>query len=113
VADNQQWSFQQAKSARRARGEAVEQPFLARGLFGLSRHPNFFCEQSQWWVFYGFSVVASGQWLNVSIVGAASLTLLFHLSTNFTEELSLAKYPAYADYQKRVSRLFPWFPRRS
>ncbi len=113
VADNQQWSFQQDKSARRARGETIEQPFLSRGLFSISRHPNFFCEQSQWWVFYGFSVAASGAWLNTSIVGAACLTVLFHLSTNFTEELSLAKYPSYAGYQKTVSRLLPWFPRRS
>jgi steroid 5-alpha reductase family enzyme len=113
VADNQQWRFQQEKSALRARGEAIEQPFITRGLFSISRHPNFFCEQAQWWVFYGFSVVASGRWLNLSILGAVGLSLLFHGSANFTEQLSLAKYPAYAEYQKRVSRLLPWFPRRS
>jgi protein-S-isoprenylcysteine O-methyltransferase Ste14 len=41
-------------------------------------------------------------------VGAALLSLLFQGSTRFTEELTLAKYPAYADYQRTTSRLLPW-----
>lgn len=110
IADEQQWRFQSDKKARRARGEPVPQEFLTTGLFRYSRHPNFFCELSQWWVFYSFGVIASGEWLNVSIAGPLVLTALFHGSTNFTEELSLAKYPAYAEYQRRVSRLIPWVP---
>jgi steroid 5-alpha reductase family enzyme len=110
VADNQQWRFHQDKAARKARGEPLESEFLTRGLFAFSRHPNFFCEQAQWWVFYGFSVVASGEWLNLSGIGALCLSGLFHGSTNFTEQLSVAKYPRYAEYQQRVSRLLPWFP---
>jgi len=112
VADEQQWRFHQDKQARRARGEVIDAPFLTTGLFRYSRHPNFFCEQAQWWVFYGFGVVASGEWLHWTVLGAAVLTALFHGSTRFTEELSLAKYPSYAQYQARVSRLVPWFPSR-
>lgn len=108
IADQQQWQFQQQKKARQARGETVDPPFLTTGLFRFSRHPNFFCEVSQWWVFYAFSVLSGGAPLNVSIVGALVLTTLFHGSTNFTEALSLAKYPTYAAYQKTVSRLIPW-----
>lgn len=108
LADEQQWRFHRDKHARLARGEKVDPPFLAAGLFRFSRHPNFFCEQAQWWVFYAFGSVASGEWVHWSVLGALVLTGLFHGSTNFTEELSLAKYPAYADYQKRVSRLLPW-----
>lgn len=113
VADEQQWRFHQDRLARRARGEVIETSFLTTGLFRYSRHPNFFCEQGQWWVFYGFGVVASGEWLHWTVVGAAVLTALFHSSTRFTEELSLAKYPSYAAYQARVSRLIPWFTRQS
>jgi steroid 5-alpha reductase family enzyme len=113
VADEQQWRFQTSKHSRRARGEPVEQEFLTTGLFRYSRHPNFFCEVSQWWVLYGFSVIASGELLNLALVGPLALTALFHGSTRFTEQLSLAKYPAYAAYQRRVSRLIPWFPARS
>lgn len=111
IADQQQWRFQSDKKERRARGEPTPEEFVTTGLFRFSRHPNFFCEISQWWVFYAFGVIAGGRWLDVSIVGPLVLTALFHGSTRFTEELSLAKYPAYAEYQRRVSRLIPWLPR--
>jgi steroid 5-alpha reductase family enzyme len=107
VADEQQWRFQQAKAARRARGEAGPE-YLTEGLFRLSRHPNYFFELSQWWVLYGFAVVATGRWLHWSIVGPALLTLIFEGSTRFTERLSIAKYPRYVDYQARTSRWLPW-----
>ena len=112
IADQQQWRFQCDKKARRARGEAIQHQFYTDGLFRYSRHPNFFCEVGQWWMLYLFAVLASGQPFNVAIAGPIALTALFHGSTQFTEELSLAKYPAYADYQRRVSRLIPWWPKR-
>jgi steroid 5-alpha reductase family enzyme len=113
LADEQQWRFQSDKVARKARGESVAQNFLTTGLFRYSRHPNFFCEQGMWWSFYLFSVTASGQWLNWTIIGAVLLTLLFQGSTGITEKLSLRKYPEYADYQKVTSRLMPWPPKRA
>lgn len=112
VADEQQWAFQRDKHARKARGEAVQREFLTTGLFRWSRHPNFFCEQGMWWAVYLFSVAAGDGWLNATIVGPVLLTLLFQGSTSLTESLSLAKYPAYAEYQRTTSRLLPWPPRR-
>jgi steroid 5-alpha reductase family enzyme len=109
VADQQQWSFQREKAAGAARGEAIARPFLTTGLFRYSRHPNFFCEMAMWWSFYLFSVAGSG-WLNPSIAGVVVLTLLFQGSTAMTEQISLGKYPSYADYQRTTSRLIPWFP---
>tara|TARA_R110002050_G_scaffold211687_1_gene347759 strand:- start:407 stop:712 length:306 start_codon:yes stop_codon:yes gene_type:complete len=97
---------------------------------------------SIWWSFYLFSVAASGSsdkrhfillllswskkyfetnqifflspgvWLNWSIAGAVLLTLLFQGSTDYTEKLTMKKYPQYAKYQKTTSRLIPWFPGR-
>ncbi len=60
---------------------------------------------------YLFGVAASGQWLNPTIVGPALLTLLFDGSARFTESISAGKYPDYADYQRRVSRMIPMPPR--
>lgn len=108
IADQQQWRFQQDKKRRRARGEPITQEFLTTGLFRFSRHPNFFCEIAQWWVVYAFGVLAGGGLINLGLIGPLVLTALFHGSARFTEELSLAKYPAYAAYQQRVSRLLPW-----
>lgn len=107
VADQQQWSFHQDKRAGRAGGE----PFLRTGLFRYSRHPNFFCEQGQWWTLTLFPVAAGLPWLNPTLAGVVLLTLLFDGSVRFTESISAAKYPTYKDYQRRTSRQVPWFPR--
>ncbi|MCR2792251.1 DUF1295 domain-containing protein [Microbacterium sp. zg.Y625] len=118
VADQEQWDFHQAK--KRA-GGTLEPGFATTGLFRLSRHPNFFFEQAQWWVFYLIGAVAAvsaglGVWgglLNPTIVGPVLLTVLFIGSTIFTESITASKYPAYADYQRRTSMLVPLPPRRA
>ncbi|MBM4280815.1 MAG: DUF1295 domain-containing protein [Deltaproteobacteria bacterium] len=111
VADQQQWNFHQQKKSRAAAGQPEPKGFVDTGLWAWSRHPNFFFEQAQWWVVYAFAVVASGSALHVTLVGPVLLTLLFHGSTQFTESITTAKYPAYADYQRRVSRIIPLPPR--
>jgi len=111
IADNQQWRFHQAKRRAVERGETVDPAFCTTGLFRWSRHPNFFCEQGMWWAFYLFAVSATGRWLHPAIIGPAVLTALFHGSTNFTESITLSKYPSYAAYQRSTSRLWPWPPR--
>jgi len=37
------------------------------------------------------------------------LIILFKGSSDFSEEISAKKYPAYKEYQKRVSRFIPKF----
>lgn len=111
VADQQQWEFHQEKRARRERGEPVGTGFCDVGLWRYSRHPNFVCEFSQWWVVYAFGVAAGASPLNATIAGAVLLTLLFDGSTRFTESITASKYPEYADYQRRTSRWVPWPPR--
>lgn len=110
VADQQQWNFYEARKAKQARGEEITEPFLTKGLFAFSRHPNFFCEQGQWWALYLFGVAATGVWFHWTLIGAITLSGLFHGSTEFTEEISAKKYPSYEGYRKRTSRLMPWFP---
>lgn len=115
VADQQQWNFQNAKhqmdpAQRQARGGDFARGFLSTGLFRYSRHFNFFCEQCVWWSFYALGSMLVGEPAHWSGLGALLLTLLFQGSTNFTEKISAAKYPAYRDYQRRTSRLLPWFP---
>ncbi len=106
VADQQQWNFHQFKKAEHAAGREVRPGFLTTGLFSISRHPNFFAEQAQWWVVYLF-VFANHGFGGWSWLGAFILTGLFIGSTRFTEEITLSKYPDYAQYQKRVSMLVP------
>ncbi|GAA4382118.1 DUF1295 domain-containing protein [Agromyces bauzanensis] len=111
VADQQQWAFHRWKAAETAAGRSPDPGFLQTGLFRLSRHPNYFFEQAQWWVFYGFAVAATGVWVHWTIAGAVLLSLLFVGSTAFTEAISRAKYPEYDEYRARTSPIVPWIPR--
>ncbi len=106
VADQQQWNFQQWKKT-----QSTPHPrFVQTGLFRYSRHPNFFFEQAQWWIVFGFGAVAAGNIAQWTVVGAVLLTLLFIGSTRFTETISLTRYPEYADYQATTSAVIPWRP---
>ncbi len=111
AADIQQWNYQSRKHALIREGKPLtgdyEKGFLDRGLWSLSRHPNYFAEQSIWVSFYLFSAAASGEWFNWSIAGCLLLIVLFQGSAAFSEEISAGKYPGYARYQKEVSRFIP------
>lgn len=113
VADQQQWNYQSAKWAKIRAGETLTgdyaKGFLDTGLWSLSRHPNYFAEQSIWVSFYLFSVAASGQWFNWTITGCLLLMVMFQGSANFSEETSAGKYPDYARYQQTVPRFIPRF----
>ena len=108
VADRQQFAFQTAKYS----GRISTKGFIDTGVWAYSRHPNYFAEVLLWWAFYGFSVAATGD-INWSGAGAVCLTILFvapGASADLTERLSGNKYPAYKEYQQKVSRLVPWIP---
>jgi steroid 5-alpha reductase family enzyme len=113
IADQQQWNFHRKKRMLIEQGEDLPEEyrkgFVQTGLWGLVRHPNYASEQAIWIVFYFFSVTASGQWINWSVTGAILLVLLFWGSSNFSEQISAGKYPAYSAYMKRVPRFIPFF----
>lgn len=111
LADQQQYEFQTEKYRRKAAGEPLTGDFAlgfrTTGLYGLVRRPNFAAEQAIWVVYYGFSVAATGRWLNWSAIGALLLMLLFQGSVDLTEKITASKYPAYADYRRRVPLFLP------
>lgn len=113
VADQQQWDFHAGKRAALDAGQTPDPRFLQRGLFATSRHPNYFFEQAQWWIFFLIGASAAGSLLQWTAIGPLLLTLLFIGSTVFTESITRSRYPEYADYQRRVSPLVPWPPRRA
>jgi steroid 5-alpha reductase family enzyme len=109
VADQQQWNFQQWKSAEVRAGRTPNPRFLQSGLFRFSRHPNYFFELAQWWVAYLFAVTAARSIFEWTALGPILLTLLFVGSTRFTEKISLAHYPEYELFQRSTSAVIPWF----
>jgi steroid 5-alpha reductase family enzyme len=113
IADIQQWNFQSKKWKKIRAGEALDDDtkkgFLDKGLWSVSRHPNYFAEQAIWICFYFFGVASGGQWFNWSVAGCLLLIVLFRGSSSFSEEISAGKYPEYKEYQRRVSRFIPFF----
>ena len=107
VADQQMWAFQQDKKRRNIAGEEGMQPFMNTGLWRYCRHPNYLCELGMWWVFYLFSVAASGQWVNWTGLGFVLLTAVFVGSVRLTESISAERYPSYRDYQASTPALIP------
>lgn len=111
IADQQQHLFQTEKYRRIKNNlplEEYEQGFISKGLWAYSRHPNYASEQAIWVVFYLFSVVATGEWINWSIAGCILLIILFKGSSDFSESLSAKKYPKYKDYQAKTARFLPF-----
>ena len=110
ISDQQQYNFQTKKYRKIKNGKELKgdykRGFVSSGLWSISRHPNFACEQLIWISFYLFSISATGKFLNWSIIGCALLVILFYNSAQFSEEISKEKYPEYADYQKNVPMFF-------
>lgn len=97
-----QWAFQTQKYALKAKGASAlakaggdfVRGFRTTGAFAVSRHLNFFCEQSLWWIVYGFTITSGSALVNWTVVGPFLLSLLFLGSTDMTERLTAAKYGA-------------------
>jgi len=118
VADNQQQIFQNEKYRRKAVGETLDgeylQGFTRSGLFSIVRKPNYACEQCLWVSFGLFSISTfnSGMArqkniLNWSHIGWILYVLLFQGSGPFTENITLTKYPLYAEYMNETPLYFP------
>ena len=110
IADQQQYDYQETKYAQKRKNQLDEYHsvgFTHTGLWAYMRHPNYAAEQSIWIVFYLFSVVATGTWINWSIAGCLLLVLLFKGSSDFSEAITKEKYPLYTKYINEVGRFLP------
>lgn len=104
VADIQLYQFKKKKENK---GKVLDS-----GLWGWSRHPNYFFE---WTVWVGFAIFALGSpfgWLAL-----LSVSLLFYLLWGLSgiplaeQEMLQDRTDAYQRYQQQVSSFFPW-PKR-
>lgn len=103
IADHQMRRFRHTPGA--------EKQVIPPGLWSISRHPNYFGEVLFWWGLYLFVPLAyPGFWWTV--VGPLAISLLFlGISIPLMERHLLAGHFTYPEYQQRVARFFPWFPK--
>ena len=101
VADWQLRNFKKSSSA-----SAV----CNKGLWKLSRHPNYLGEILFWWGLYfiQLAILPSFWW---TVVGPVFITLLFVFASIPMAEKNLASKTDYADYKKSTSMLIP-LPKR-
>jgi steroid 5-alpha reductase family enzyme len=87
--------------------------FITSGLWGWSRHPNYFGELSFWWGLMLFGLAAApAQWWWI-VPGALAMTAMFvFVSVPFMDERSVERRPAYREHMRKVSALLPLPPRR-
>ena len=78
------------------------------GLWGLTRHPNYFGDFCIWWAFYLFAFSAGGWWSVASPV-LMSLLLLKVSGVAMLEKTIVDRRPEYADYIRRTNAFFPGF----
>ena len=112
IADQQQWNYQNEKIRRKNAGEKPldgDHGFIRTGLWKHVRHPNYACEQTIWIVFYLFTIIPDGRWINWGMTGCLLLLILFQASADFSEGISTSKYPAYKDHINKIPRFIPRF----
>ncbi len=109
TADRQKAAFMARKSSAKERGEETPD-VLDTGLWGWSRHPNYF----------GDSLVWDGAWLAAAASAPAAWTFpaplamsyfLIHATGAKRTERRMQDRPAYQDYQRRVSFFVPLPPK--
>ena len=105
-------TFSDIQLHRFRRQNTDREAFLQSGLWAYSRHPNYCGEAMYWWstALFALSVRLSP----LMVLGAVGVScMILFASIPMAEKRALAKRPRFADYQRRVSRLIPWFPRRA
>jgi steroid 5-alpha reductase family enzyme len=106
-------SLADAQLARFKKDPANKGRVCEAGLWGLSRHPNYFFVWLTWVSFALLALPAAWGWLGLIAPGAILYLLLFVTGIPMTEEQAVrSKGEAYRDYQRRVSPFVPWFPKK-
>lgn len=85
---------------------------MDRGLWGWTRHPNYFGDACVWW---GVYLVAAEVWPGaLTILSPAAMTYLLVWGTGARLlEQSMSTRPGYREYMQRTSAFVPRPPRRT
>lgn len=100
------WQLHRFKSDPANKGRVMD-----RGLWGWTRHPNYFGDFCVWW---GLFLVAAGSWTVAALTVVAPLVMSYLLiwgSGKRLLERHMAARPGYRAYAARTSGFFPLPPR--
>ncbi len=94
------------------RADPDRPPVMDRGLWGWTRHPNYFGDACVWWGLWLAGAVASGVLPGLlAVVSPLAMTyfLVFATGAKLLER-SMMQRPGYPEYAERTSMFFPWPP---
>jgi steroid 5-alpha reductase family enzyme len=80
---------------------------MDRGLWGWSRHPNYFGEAAMWWGYFIIGWAASHQWWIILSPALITVLLLKVSGVSLMEDEIADRRPAYAEYKRRVNAFIP------
>lgn len=79
---------------------------LTTGLWGLTRHPNYFGDATQWWGFWLFALAAGGCWTVFSPITMSFMLVKVSGVAMLEKSLKDSK-PGYAEYLENVPAFMP------
>jgi steroid 5-alpha reductase family enzyme len=101
-----------AQLARFKADAANKGTVMDRGLWGWTRHPNYFGDFAVWW---GLYLVAASAWPGLlTVLSPVVMTyfLVFATGARLLEK-EMSKRPGYPEYQQRTSYFIPRPPKRA
>ncbi len=101
------WQMARFQSDPHSKGSVMD-----RGLWRLTRHPNYFGDFCIWWSLYLIAAPGGAGWTVFSPL-LMSFFLLKVSGVTLLEKTITARRPDYAAYQARTSAFFPWWPKSS
>lgn len=110
TADRQKAAFMKEKKAAKERGDDDVPGILDTGLWGWSRHPNYFGDSLFWDGAWIVSAASPGAAWTLPAPVAMTYFLVYATGAKRTER-KMQDRPGYQDYQRRVSFFFPRPPR--
>ena len=100
------WQLARFKAAPANSGRVMD-----RGLWRVTRHPNYFGDCCMWWGLY-LIAVAGGAWWTIFSPLLMTLLLLKVSGVSLLEKTIVDRRPDYTDYQARTNAFFPGPPRK-
>ena len=107
IADLQKWNWINSKGT-----------FINKGLWQISRHPNYFGEIGFWWMISGFVLINHNSWYNfIGLIGPIWITILIYFVSGIPmlEKNSFQKYKnnhAYIEYISKTPILMPFIGKK-
>lgn len=85
---------------------------MNKGLWGYSRHPNYFGESLVWWGLFLITLATPGSgWVVISPL-LITFLLLKVSGVTLLEKTIVDSRPEYEEYRKSTSSFIPWFSKK-